>query len=1223
MKSIIIASLVAFAIAVSPGLNCTFTPKNEYVYNFNGLLLSGIPTLNSDASQTRISCRACLQAIDDSNIHIQLTDVVLSASHVPQIELWPQLESLEQREISDELKAILELPLGAQVINGLISEAQFSNKDAEWSMNIKRAVLNLLSVQKSAPINKMTGEEKDQKLQMDSLYYNVNEKTMEGDCEVAYTIVQDGEKAIYTKSVNFDKCITRPETSYGVHFGFECKRCEGKGPFVKPQTVYTYTFKNERLEQSEVHSLYTLNVNGQDVIRSETRSKLAFVEKNKINRKIEKIEGHKKDITHSMESEKLLWDFCQNGDKADVNPFAVVPTKTKIQQLQEIFLQIQETDQNTPETIHLMSRAVRVLRMSTVDELTEIHSDIYTKSNLKVRNIFENSMAVAGSRNTIQHLIHLIDMNTITPVRAAELLKSIQETIFPTEEIADMIIELVKSPLAEKNEPLRQSAWLAAGSIVHGFASKTQDLPLARPATRQLKEKYVRVFMQLFRNSETTYDKVLALKTLGNAGIDLSVYELVELIQDPRQPLAIRTEAVDALRLLKDVMPRKLQKVLLPVYKNRQNKPELRMSALWRMMHTLPEEPVLAHIVAQMEQESNQHVAAFTYNVIRQFARSTNPCYTSLALRCSKVLLFTRYQPQEQILSTYSQLPLFNSEMLSGVQFDFATIFEKNAYLPKEIQASVESVFGRNWNKYLAQVGFSQQNFEQVILKALKKLSAYGKQSDKLRSSRVQSGIQMLQEIVKKMNIRPRVQTTESQDAHAVFYLRYKKMDYVVLPLDTETLDNLLKKYVREGELDIKSVLAFLNNESKFEIHRAFYFYEAVGRVPTTIGIPLSVTDKIPTMLSLNGKLSFVVKNMEASFSINVFPSVAITHISEMIFWNPLFSQGTKSLQSAQIHTPMMFESVFELKRDTLEIVHKFTVPENEKTAVVLKTRPVCFFRMENNTELSEVEENTISNSQYQFNTEEMDRQYEMVGLKINAQGNILSQWSLPKALMTEQDFEYTLENRNSPAEFSARLSIGNLEKKYLSEIEFDKVSKKKFDFENKDSETVSKSNTCQYVNMTISTPQQQYEVKNIRIPQVFLSIIASSIPEKCEVENDRLSEKKNYRNKWNREEEREESQYENTEDDEETENKTVEKTLIKEFSHRICFSLEPVTECRRGYESEETSSKKIRFTCMPRHSENARRFLKESREQAVLDLAKFSVSFVEAVKISSACVAS
>ncbi|KAF1747481.1 hypothetical protein GCK72_023944 [Caenorhabditis remanei] len=581
--------------------------------------------------------------------------------------------------------------------------------------------------------------------------------------------------------------------------------------------------------------------------------------------------------------------------------------------------------------------------------------------------------------------------------------------------------------------------------------------------------------MQHFRSAESTYEKVLALKTLGNAGIGMSVNELVQLIQDTRQPIAIRTEAVDALRLLKDVMPRKIQKVLLPVYKNRQNKPELRMAALWRMMETLPEEPVLAHIVSQMEKESNQHVAAFTYNVIRQFASSTNPCTQSLTVRCSNILLFTRYQPQEQNLSTYAQLPIFQSDMLSGVQFDFATIFEKNSFLPKEIHAFFESLFGDNWLRNFAQVGFTQQNFAQIILKALERLSLYGKQSDELRSRRVQSGIQMLQEIVKKMNIRLHIQRTDEQSAHAVFYLRYKDMDFVVLPLDMQTIDNLLEKYVRNGDFDIKSVLTLVNNDSTFELHRTLSIYESERIIPTTIGVPLSISGKKPTIISLTGKVLVEILNLGARITLDVVPSIASTHVTDVRFWSPMFDQGVKSLQSTRLHAPVRFESTVEFKNNNLEITHKFVVPENSKTTASYHTRPVAFIHVPKDQEITEIEEKTISHSEYQLACEEIDRHYDVLGLKINAQGNVLSKWCFSKAHMTEQDLEYTLENKNRPAEFVARFTIENLEKTDLTEIKIDRIFEKEFDMENNKSK-----NRRQYFNKMIRKIQSEQGYKNL-----------------------------------------------------------------------------------------------------------------------------------------------
>ena len=47
-------------------------------------------------------------------------------------------------------------------------------------------------------------------------------------------------------------------------------------------------------------------------------------------------------------------------------------------------------------------------------------------------------------------------------------------------------------------------------------------------------------------------------------------------------------------------MPRKVQQILMPVYKSRSEFPELRMAALVKIMHTLPEQPILAQIVFQV-----------------------------------------------------------------------------------------------------------------------------------------------------------------------------------------------------------------------------------------------------------------------------------------------------------------------------------------------------------------------------------------------------------------------------------------------------------------------------------------------------------------------------------------------------------------------------------------------------------------------------------------------
>ncbi|ULT83218.1 hypothetical protein L3Y34_012452 [Caenorhabditis briggsae] len=1606
MRSIIFASLLALAFATTPAFERLFEPKTDYHYKFDGLVLSGLPISSTEQSQTRISARARIQS-NDRDILLQLVDIQLAASHLSDSELMPVMNSLEQRELSNVYKKILELPVRAQLKNGLIFELQFEEEDTEWSENMKRAILNMISFNPIAPRDEKLESDEDKEWTEDNTAFFTNEKTLEGNCQVAYSVVREQKKTIVTKSVNFDKCTERSETAYGLRYTSECPECDNQTEVIRPQTVYTYVLENNELKQSEVRSLYTINVNGQEVMKTETRSKLVYEESHSIKNHIKKVNGEKEDIIYSSRWEQLVEDFYKNGDKSNAQPFAVLPLEKKIQLVKSMIDRIQEEEQNVPETAHFFARIVRIFRTCSVSQLEKIHDSLYIKADKKIQSLLDNVLAVSGTKNTIDHLLTHAEIDEVSPINVAKLLKTIQETPFPSEAIAETLIKFAQSRPTKNNQVIRQSAWLASGSVVRGIVDIRSVRPFLREDKREIKQKFLRTFMKQFENSETTYEKILALKTIGNAGLDISVNELNDIIVDKRQPLPVRKEGIDALRLLKDSMPRKIQKVLLPIYKNRQYEPEIRMLALWRMMQTRPEEPLLVQVFSQMEKESNQQVAALTYQMIRQFSQSTNPCYTRVAKDCSKILSFTRFQPQQSAFTSTYSLPLFSQEAFSGAQFDFAAIFEKNSFLPKDLHATLGTVLGGNWNEYFAQVGFSQENMDQYIFKTLQKLESLEKKSTTVvRGRRIQAGIRMLKELAQKMNIRARPSTLNEKDAFAMVYLRYKSMDYAVLPVDSQLIEDLVERFVGNGKLHFSEIRRLFNQDHKFEAHHSAFFYEVIRKFPTTFGLPLVISGKIPTFMSVEGQFSLDLEGTELRMTAEARPSVAATHVYEMRMFTPLFEQGVKTLQSLRAYTPIKFQVDADLKKN-FDLVYKVIVPENEKSIVTISTRPIIFLQHPGFAKFNNVdsEERTVSIPQWQQKTQEIERTENFLGLEVSTSGNILRQHSVENWLVAEQDFEVTFENKNRPAEFVFRMTVSPLEKTPLSEIKINNdIFEKEFELEQETSENrresfskmvkniqkeqgyksfitlkfeaprdyqmrselttvcdkqvrmcqwtvevnrspifaeekkdwtlrsqllairpvmpsslrqlreqphrevqlsltstwgsqkknelnintqlqqskeqkkyerqmerevrgipeyellikaarlnqvnmvaeykLTKENdetmsrlfnlvkaynywtvssrpedneknrvvlqltvepiSRQYVNVTVQTPEGRVEMKNTQIPRVHLPSIAQratkyqytessgavckvqknqirtfddvlyktplttcysliakdcseeptfailskkveknseemmlkvlrgeqeivaqiqneeirvkvdgkkiqsedfadyqietlgesaiviELPEgevrfdgytiktqlpsysrqqqlcglcgnnddestnefmtadnietedmeefhrsyllknnECETEEERLTEKKNYK-KYERDEDESDESYENNEEPEytkkynkksEMKNQLVEKTQIKEQSHRICFSMEPVAECRRGFEPENRLTKKIRFTCMPRHSINARRLMKEVRQEP-LQLDDYTTSFVESVKVPTACVA-
>lgn len=123
-----------------------------------------------------------------------------------------------------------------------------------------------------------------------------------------------------------------------------------------------------------------------------------------------------------------------------------------------------------------------------------------------------------------------------------------------------------------------------------------------------MKKSYTSKILNQMRKASTRYEKVLFMKTLANAGLDTSIVELEKIIYDKSETKTIRLQAIEATRRLIPVMPRKIQRLLMPIYRNRFEKVELRLSALHHIMQTEPELDVLSQIADQWEQERSQQV---------------------------------------------------------------------------------------------------------------------------------------------------------------------------------------------------------------------------------------------------------------------------------------------------------------------------------------------------------------------------------------------------------------------------------------------------------------------------------------------------------------------------------------------------------------------------------------------------------------------------------------
>lgn len=216
--SLVFVGLLASAAVADRDLNrpYRFAPGKSYLYDYSARLETGIPKISDQFSAYQIRADIEIQSRSAGSNEVKLR---LGNIRTSQTDGGSE-EAAVPHEWNREYEKELSKPVVFTHQNGRVINFRAERSEPEWSLNIKKSILSLftLDLEPKSILRLPEGNNVPQPVSHDQLtFYGVLEQGMGGECETTYELNQipseesDGQDAVLnvTKTRNYGKCKTR------------------------------------------------------------------------------------------------------------------------------------------------------------------------------------------------------------------------------------------------------------------------------------------------------------------------------------------------------------------------------------------------------------------------------------------------------------------------------------------------------------------------------------------------------------------------------------------------------------------------------------------------------------------------------------------------------------------------------------------------------------------------------------------------------------------------------------------------------------------------------------------------------------------------------------------------------------------------------------------------------------------------------------------------------
>ncbi|XP_033636523.1 vitellogenin-A2-like [Asterias rubens] len=902
-----------------------FELGKTYRYNFTGDVRTSFPQTGNETIGQRINCTVEIVPLTTGLWNMRMVNTTvfeINGTH-------DRLETMRNStNATMELRKLAKHNVTFQVSQGKI-ETIFTNKtEPEWITNIKKGILNMISLQ----------------LKKDKVY-ETDEEGVSGTCKTLYTVKETTNEDLVTilnvtkvrDLTNCTKSVVNKEKNFKAKTCDDCEKTEDSMD-ATATFQYNITGTKQRFIINQVRSdaryvFFPLGVKGGSI----------SVRVNQTLRLFSVTEDPLFDISKEQESRGNLMYKVPEVVKVEeemlntVNKVHFMLKKLESQSLVNFTVDapshfillvrsLTEANFNTLQDIWNLVRDKPLQRKWLIEALPYVNQE---EMVLLIKELIttEETLLTTEEKMTLMMKIGTIRKPT---VKSVEYLKDICEHRF----LQWPHNKKVNTEYVYNITSVRYSCWRSLGVQInmlkkeHKYVSpslvqsvtnceKTFDKitkltvwdetvyktkTAAQQSTKVLGDSMtLEEAKSLLETVKTTKVREMCLVAMGQTGLPDFIPVIQPIIEQKftQQTLDVRIAAVHALRRLKD-LPNKVLSILLPVLRNPYEDSELRVNCYLVIAKTNQRPSVFTLIGQELNREKSMQVRSFIYTHLKFLAQDVQPCNRKATLAARYALRFTKPVDMGPTYSKVRAVRTFDQETKMGTKMEVQTIFSEGELTPKRTNLVGEvELFGKKTK--IVEVEVKTSGMTNLLEKMLghdgffyKRKSVFDLLKENTRKRRsVSTNEEELLKINKKVSPyevkpeEPRMQFIVSMFGNRINHLDINK-DY-------------LTTLIKEGKFktDFSNLDEELAKKQVFNTTKGMMLMDQRYEYPTIMGLPLSFNTTVASIMrvtmntTVTALPSLISKQESLSASFNITPEVMVNAILKMGVHTPLIKFGS------------------------------------------------------------------------------------------------------------------------------------------------------------------------------------------------------------------------------------------------------------------------------------------------------------------------------------------